>query len=67
MSRSPKPKIGTTVFLYILGIAFLVTGAIVLLQGLGVLSGIPSYVIWSLILLTVGIAIIAGIKTMTGD
>ena len=67
MSRSPKPKIGTTVVLYSLGIAFLVIGAIVLLQGLGILSAIPTYVIWTLVLFTVGMAIIAGVKTNMGD
>lgn len=67
MSRSPKPKLGTTVVLYSLGIALVVIAIIILLQGLGILSAIPTYVIWSLVLFTVGIAIIAGVKTNMGD
>lgn len=67
MSRSPKPKLGTTVVLYSLGIALVVIAIIILLQGFGILSAIPTYVIWSLVLFTVGIAIIAGVKTNMGD
>jgi len=67
MSRSPKPKLGTTVVLYSLGIALIVIGVIVMLRGLGILSAIPNYIIWSLVLFTVGIAIIAGVMTNMGD
>jgi hypothetical protein len=36
-------------------------------RGLGIFSAIPNYIIWSLVLFIVGIAIIAGVKTNMGD
>lgn len=61
MNKPRKSSMGTTVFLSTLGLGLVVIAIIILLQGLGILSSIPSYIIWSLVLLTVGIGIMAGV------
>ncbi|MGB3510772.1 MAG: hypothetical protein WBA93_16365 [Microcoleaceae cyanobacterium] len=61
MSKSPKSSMGTTVILVTLGLCLVVSAIIVLLQGVGILSSLPTYVIVSIVLLTVGIGIIAGV------
>lgn len=66
MSRSPKPKAGTSIFLFTLGIALIIVAVIILLKGLGILPALPNYVLWALGLLAVGIGIIGGLRTL-GD
>jgi VIT1/CCC1 family predicted Fe2+/Mn2+ transporter len=62
MGRSQKPKTGTSIFLYIFGVALVIVAVIVLLKGLGVLANIPNFVIIALALITVGIGIIGGLR-----
>ena len=50
MSLYPRPKTGTAVFLYITGLALVTIAVIVILHGSGILSAIPSYIYWALIL-----------------
>lgn len=58
----PKPQLGITIFLYIFGLTLIVTAIIILLKGFGIVSWIPSYVIWALVLLTIGCGILAAIN-----
>ncbi len=53
---------GTSIFLYIFGTLLVVTAVVVLLQGLGILQSIPSYVIWALVLFSVGSGILAALN-----
>lgn len=64
MTRPSNPKTGTAIVLYIFGIALVITAVIVLLKGAGVLAFIPSYVIWALVLLTIGSGIIGGLNNL---
>lgn len=63
MSHSPNPKTGMTIVLYIFGIALLITAAMILLKGLGILTAVPGYVIWALVLVTIGLGIIGGLQS----
>lgn len=58
------PNQGITILLYIVGIALVIAALIVVLKGAGVLTQIPNYVIWGLILFAVGAGIISGINSM---
>ncbi|MEC4989901.1 MAG: hypothetical protein SAJ37_14315 [Oscillatoria sp. PMC 1068.18] len=61
MSRSPNT--GTNIFLYILGIGLVITAALVILKGTGVLGWIPPYVIWATALFSIGMGILYGINS----
>jgi hypothetical protein len=50
--------------LYIAGIALVMTAIIVVLRGTGVLQQIPDYVIWAIILFTIGAGILGGLRSM---
>ncbi|MEB3887337.1 hypothetical protein [Lyngbya sp. CCY1209] len=66
MSKKPnEPQLGTTVILYIFGIALVITAIIITLKGLGILDVIPRYIIWALILLSVGLGILSAIGNKT--
>jgi hypothetical protein len=56
------PKTAKSVALYVVGIALFVAALIIVLNGLGVLAAIPSYVIWAVILLGLGFSVIAGVS-----
>jgi hypothetical protein len=64
MTRPSNPRTGTAIVLYIFGIALVITAIIVLLKGTGVLSFIPSYVVWALVLLTLGLGILGGLNNL---
>lgn len=59
-----QPGTGTTIFLYIFGIAFILTAVIVILKGSGVIDWIPSYAIWALVLLSIGTGVLAALKNL---
>jgi hypothetical protein len=66
VSKKPnEPQLGTTVILYIFGIALVITAIIITLKGLGILDVIPRYIIWALILLSVGLGILSAIGNKT--
>lgn len=56
-----SPRRAASIFLYIFGILLVITAVVVLLQGLGILSTIPSYVIWALVLFSIGSGILAAL------
>lgn len=63
--NSNEPQLGTTVILYIFGIALVIVAIIITLKGLGILDVIPRYIIWALILLSVGLGILSAIGNKT--
>ena len=65
MSRGPQsPKTGKRIFLYMVGVGLILLALIVVLQGFGVLSSIPGFVIWALVLVAIGISILGGIGSV---
>ncbi len=62
-NRRP-PSQATTILLYIAGIALVITAIIVVLRGTGVLQQIPDYVIWAIVLFTIGAGILGGLRSM---
>lgn len=50
------------IVLYIFGVALIVSAILIVLKGFGILSAIPGFVIWALVLITIGIGILAGVK-----
>lgn len=62
MNRSPNQ--GTAILLYIAGVALVITAIIVVLNGTGVLKQVPSYLIWALVLFTLGAGILGGINSL---
>ncbi len=63
VNQTPNPEIRR--LLYILGVsiglALLLTAIIYLLLGIGVLSAIPTYVIWAIVLFSIGAGILSGV------
>jgi hypothetical protein len=49
--------------LYIAGIALVIAAIILVLRGTGLLQQIPQYVIWAIILFTIGAGILGGIRS----
>ena len=62
-NRRP-PSQATTILLYIAGIALVITAIILVLRGTGVLKQIPEYLIWALVLFTIGAGILGGLRSM---
>lgn len=65
MNRPSGPGTGTTIFLYIFGIFCVLTAIVVILKGTGLLEWVPTYLIWALVLISVGAGILAAIKNMS--
>lgn len=57
------PNQGTTILLYIAGIALVITAIILVLKGTGVLKQVPDYLIWAIVLFTIGAGILGGLKS----
>ncbi len=57
---SPNGRENKRIILSIFGVALLITAVIIILKGFGVLAAIPTFVIWALVLITVGVGILAG-------
>ncbi len=62
-NRRPPSQV-TIILLYIAGIALVVTAIILVLRGTGVLKQIPEYLIWAIILFTIGAGILGGIRSL---
>lgn len=62
-NQPPNPESRT--FLYIIGVsiglALLLTAFVYLLLGIGVIKGIPTYVIWAIVLFSIGTGILSGV------
>ncbi len=64
MNRQP-PNILVAILLYIVGILLVMMAVLILLKGLGWLTRIPDYVMWSLVLLALGGGILGGLRSST--
>jgi hypothetical protein len=62
-NRRP-PSQAAIILLYIAGIALVVTAIILVLRGTGVLKQIPEYLIWAIVLFTIGAGILGGIRSL---
>ncbi|MFE4107881.1 hypothetical protein [Almyronema epifaneia] len=51
------------IFLTTLGVILVLAAIILLLRGFGVISQIPGYVIWALVLIAVGTGILGGLRS----
>ena len=61
-NRRP-PSQTTTILLYIAGIALVITAIILVLKGTGILKQIPEYLIWAIVLFTIGAGILGGLRS----
>ncbi|MGB3404071.1 MAG: hypothetical protein WBA77_15415 [Microcoleaceae cyanobacterium] len=64
MSNPRKSDTTVTILLATAGIALVAVAVIILLKGFGVITAIPTFVIWALALLILGIGILAGLRTL---
>jgi hypothetical protein len=62
VSSSPN-NVGISILLYIIGIMLVLMAVLIVLKGLGVLTTLPNYVIWALLLLSVGMGILGGLRS----
>ncbi|PSO51837.1 MAG: hypothetical protein BRC40_14610 [Cyanobacteria bacterium QH_8_48_120] len=62
MRNSSNPAV--TILLYILGIGLVVTAALLVLKGTGLISVIPEAIIWAIALFSIGSGILAGIGSL---
>jgi hypothetical protein len=53
-----------TILLNIVGVMLVLTAILLLLRGLGWITQIPGFVIWSLVLAAVGIGILGGLRSL---
>lgn len=60
------PNLVVSIILYIIGIMLVLTAVLILLKGLGWLTTLPTYAIWAMVLLSVGIGILGGIRSNRG-
>jgi hypothetical protein len=56
-------NLAMTILLNIVGVMLVLAAGILLLRGIGWINQIPSYVIWAMVLLAVGIGILGGIRS----
>ncbi|WP_227788695.1 MULTISPECIES: hypothetical protein [unclassified Nodularia (in: cyanobacteria)] len=63
VNQRPNPAIRRLLYIFgvSIGLALLLTALIYLLLGIGVLKGIPTYVIWAIILFSIGAGILSGV------
>ncbi|MEO0536404.1 MAG: hypothetical protein AAF215_21325 [Cyanobacteria bacterium P01_A01_bin.123] len=53
----------TRIILSIVGVMLVLAAIILVLRGLGWVSQIPGYVIWAMVLLSLGIGILGGLRS----
>jgi hypothetical protein len=65
MSQSPNPQAKRLLYIVgvALGLALLLTALIYFLLGIGVIKSISTYVIWAIILFSIGAGILSGVGT----
>lgn len=57
------PNLVVTIVLYTVGILLVMIAVLILLKGLGLLTTLPDYIIWALVLLALGTGIIGGLRS----
>jgi len=60
---SEPVNLAIRIILHIVGILLVMMAVLILLKGLGLLTTIPEYVAWALVLLALGLGIIAGLRS----
>ncbi|MCG6135912.1 MAG: hypothetical protein MET45_14855 [Nostoc sp. LLA-1] len=67
VKQSPNPEMRRLLYIFgvSIGLALLLTALIYLLLGIGLLKSIPTYVIWAIILFSIGAGILSGMNTRT--
>lgn len=60
---SEPVNLAIRIILHVVGILLVMMAVLILLKGLGLLSTIPEYVVWALVLLALGVGIIAGLRS----
>lgn len=63
---SGTPNLGISILLYIVGVLLVTIAVLILLKGLGLLTTLPNDIIWALVLLSIGVGIIGGIRSTRG-
>lgn len=58
-----NPNLGISIVLNIIGIMLVLTAILILLKGLGLLATLPNEVIWAIVLFSIGVGILGGIRT----
>ncbi|MGF1459039.1 MAG: hypothetical protein ACFBSG_08430 [Leptolyngbyaceae cyanobacterium] len=61
--RGNSNNLAIMIVLNIVGVMFVLGAIILVLRGLGWVTQIPEYVVWSLLLLSLGIGILSGIRS----
>ncbi|NEO97626.1 MAG: hypothetical protein F6K58_02725 [Symploca sp. SIO2E9] len=67
-NRNPNqpPDPGLRTFLYIMGVStgvgLLLAALVLLLQGIGVIEGVSTYIIWAIVLFSLGLGILMGLS-----
>jgi len=61
--RGNSNNLATMIVLNIVGVMLVLGAVILVLRGLGWVTQIPEYVIWALLLLSLGIGILGGIRS----
>lgn len=56
-------NLATTILLNIVGVTLVLAAILLIVRGLGWIKQIPGYVIWALVLLSLGIGILGGIRS----
>ncbi len=68
MNQPPNNQ-NSKIFLYVIGVsiglALLLTALIYLLLGIGVIKGIPTYIVWAIVLFSIGVGILSGVTIST--
>lgn len=62
MARFYRPRTGSSIALYIVGVALCVAAVLIILNGIGVLSSIPGYVYGAIALVVLGTGILSGLN-----
>lgn len=63
---SGTPNLGISIILYIVGVLLVTIAVLILLKGVGLLTTLPNDIIWALVLLSIGVGIIGGIRSTRG-
>jgi hypothetical protein len=58
-----SPNLAIRILLSIAGVVLVLAAIILLLRGVGWVGQIPDYVLWSLVLLAIGVGILGGLRS----
>jgi hypothetical protein len=57
------PNLAVQIGLYTLGIALVMMAILIILKGLGILTALPDYVAWAMVLFALGGGILSGLQS----